>query len=228
MKKSFQLASVVFASTVLLSACVVPPQFKTAQNISDVKQGILDYSGTPKCRDCAKVQTHISSSLASYSWRYDGSGNDQGNLTGRIHIGVTNNQPNHSNLYFLKIEQTNSGVFNSGAGVLLMHDNGNSDVMPRIEQPDGFEVNQKQCTANYSSCWWTDYFQISSTVIQNAIDSGKPLIIDIAQVRSNLTNDGYKHKTELVPLGVRVNVNSEYLKAFRDELVVRGIQLPTN
>jgi len=228
MKKSYQLASVVFASTVLLAACVVPPQFKTATNFSDVKQGISDFSGTPRCRDCAKIQTHLSSSLNSYSWQYNGSGSDQGYLSGRIHVGVTNNQSSHNNMYFIKIEQTNSGVFNSGAAVLRIRDNGSSDVMLKIEQPDGIEVTQKQCTANNSSCWWSDYFQISSTTIQNAIDSGKPLIIEIGQVRSNVTNDGYKQKTELVPIGVRVNVNSEYLKAFRDELAARGVQLPTN
>jgi len=112
--------------------------------------------------------------------------------------------------------------------VLLIHDDGNSQVMPKIEQPDGFEVTKKQCSANYSSCWWSDYFQISSATIQNVVDSGKPLTIDIGQVRSNLTNDGYRQKTELVPIGVRIKVNSDYIKAFRDELATRGIQLPTN
>jgi hypothetical protein len=112
--------------------------------------------------------------------------------------------------------------------MLLIRDDGSSQVMPKIEQPDGFEVTQKRCTANYSSCFWDEYFEISSTTIQNAINSGKPLTIDIGQVRSKVTNDGYSQKTELVPIGVRVNLGSEYIKAFIDELTARGVQLPTN
>ena len=227
MNKLLQLTLEVFTTAALLAACV-GPQSRVAQNASDVKLGISDFSGTQQCRECSKIQTHLSSALTSYSWRHHASESDQGNLTGRIYVGVTNNQPNNRNIYFLKVDQVNSGIFNSNVGVVLIQDDGNSQTMPRIEQPDGYQVNLNQCAQGFSSCFWSDYFQLPTALIQSAIDTGKPLRIDIGQVRSNMTNDGYKHKPELVPLGVRVEVKSEYLKAFRDELAAREIQLPTN
>jgi hypothetical protein len=226
MNKLFYLTLVALVTAALLAACT-GPQNRVANNTADVRQGISDFSGTQQCRECSKIQTHLSSALASYSWRHHASASDQGYLTGRIYVGVTNNQPNHRNMYFMKVDQVNSGIFNSDVGVVLINADGGSQIMLKIEQPDGYQINPYRCAQSFSSCFWSDYFQLPTAVIQNAIDTGKPLTIDIGQVRSNTTNDGYKNKSELVLLGVRVEVKSEYLKTFRDELAYRGVQLPT-
>lgn len=119
------------------SGCAMSPKYTVAQNESDVRLGISVDSGYPGCTGCSKVMTYTSSALTGYYWRYFESTNDQGQLTGRVHVGVTNNQPDNSFVYFLKIDQTNSDVFSSWATVSLVDEAGAKTLLNK----DGMNMN---------------------------------------------------------------------------------------
>lgn len=227
--------SIFLVAIPLLAACS-SPKYSVATNESDVRQGISVDSGYPGCPDCSKVITYTSSALESYSLR-DTSSNEGGQLTGRVHVGVTNNQPKHNNIYFLKVDQTNSGIFTSGASVYLIDDSGNKKSLFDFEmnnelvfsafQMKGYGKN-KQCSRNVGfACWWADYFFLPSSTLNHAIDSGKPLTLFIGQVRAVSATDGFSRTVQSVPVGATITISNEYLKIFRDELSARGVQLPS-
>jgi hypothetical protein len=228
----------IFIVAILFLAGCSSPKYSVAKNESDVRQGISIDSGYPGCPDCYKVKTYTSSALASYSWMHNESPVDKGQLTGRVYVGITNNQLKNNNIYFLKVDQTNSGVFASGAYVYLIGASGskkslndfemNNELVLSAFQMKGYGKN-KQCQSNIGfSCWWTDYFLLTPATLNQAIDSGQPLTLFIGQGRTVATTDGYNRKIDAVPLGVTLTINSEYLKTFRDELVSRGVQLPSD
>ncbi len=230
--------SLMFLIALHLLAGCMSPKYSVAKNESDVRQGISVDSGYPGCPDCNKVMTFTSSALTSYGWSYNASPNDKGQLTGRVHVGVTNNQPNNSNVYFMEVEQTNSGIFSSWATVSLVDDAGNKMLLNKVGmnnelglavyQMKGYGKN-KQCQGNIGfSCWWTDYFMLTPEVVNHAIDSGHPLTIFIGQDRAVAATDGFNRKIEAVPVGATVTVSSEFIKIFRAELASRGVQLPSS
>jgi hypothetical protein len=204
------------------------PKYTVANNESDVRQGISVESGYPGCPDCAKILTYTSSALTSYSWMYNASVDDKGYLSGRVHVGITNNQPSHDNVYFLKVEQTNSGIFIMGASVYLVDNSGNKKSLS-YAQINGYGLNKpKECSNNIGqSCWWTDNFWLTAATLNQAIDSGKPLTLFIGQNRAIAANDGFSRTVQSVPVGVTITISNDYLKIFRDELSVRGVQLPS-
>jgi hypothetical protein len=209
------------------SGCAISPKYTVAQSESDVREGISVDSGYPGCPDCSKVMTYTSSALTGYYWMYNESVNDKGQLTGRIHVGVTNNQPNHSNSYFLKVDQTNSGVFIYGATVYLVDDAGNKKQLTSA-QMNGYDLDRpKKCSNSVGqSCWWTDYFWLPNATLNQIINSGKPLTLFIGQDRNVAATDGFNRTVQSVTVGVPVNLSNEYLKIFKNELSVRGVQLP--
>lgn len=211
----------------LLAACS-SPKYSVAKKESDVRQGISVESGYPGCPDCSKVMTYTSSALTSYLWRHNASSADQGYLSGRVYVGLTNNRPGHNNAYFLKVDQTNSGIFMVGASVNLVDNSGNKQLLS-YAQIEGYDLNKpKVCSNNIGqSCWWTDIFWLSTATLNQAIDSGKPLTLFIGQGRAVAATDGYSRTVQSVPVGTTITINNEYLKIFRDELSVRGVQLPS-
>lgn len=85
--------------------------------------------------------------------------------------------------------------------------------------------NNQQCSNKIGfSCWWTDYFWLSASKLNQIIDSGKPLTLFIGQDRAVAANDGFNKTIQTIPVGV--TVSNEYLKIFKDELSVRGAPLP--
>ena len=226
MIKQIASTSMFLVAMLLLAGCS-SPKYSVAKNESDVRQGISVDTGYPGCPDCSKVITYTSSALTSYSWMHNANAIDQGQLTGRVHIGVTNNQSKNDNVYFLKVDQTNSGVFAADAFVYLVDDSGNRKSLSESEMNNelvfsAFQMKgygkHKQCQGNVGlSCWWTDYFWLSAETLNHAIDSRQPLTLFIGQGRAVATNDGYNRKIDVDPLGVTLTIKSEYLKIFRDE-----------
>lgn len=235
MIKQIVRISIFLVAIPLLAGCS-SQKYSVATNESDVRQGISVDSGYPGCPDCSKVITYTSPALTSYSWR-DTSSNEISQLTGRVHVGVTNNQPKHNNTYFLEVDQTNTGIFTSGASVYLIDDSGNKKSLFDFEMNNelvfsAFQMKgygkSKQCQRNIGfSCWWTDYFFLSSSTLNHAIDSGKPLTLFIGQVRAVAATDGFSRTVQSVPVGATITISNEYLKIFRDELSARGVQLPS-
>ncbi|KAF0206374.1 MAG: hypothetical protein FD173_224 [Gallionellaceae bacterium] len=234
MIKKLVRASIFLAATSWLAGCALDPQYTVAKNESDVRQGISVRTGYPRCPDCNKVKTYTSSALTGYSWSY----NANGQLTGRVYVGITNNQPQNALVYFLKVEQTNSGIFTSGAGVYLVDDAGNKKLLNEFQMNNELRLSayqmkgygrDAQCQSNIGySCWWTDYFMLTPAILDHAINSGHPLTLFIGQVLAVATTDGFNRTTGAVPIGGTVTISSAYLKTLRDELASRGIQLPSD
>lgn len=228
MIKQLVRISVLLVAIHFLAGCS-SPKYSVAKNESDVRQGISVDSGYPGCPDCSKVMTYTSSALTSYSWMRNESSADKGYLTGRVHVGITNNRAGHKNAYFLKVDQTNSGIFTLGASVYLTDNSGNRKLLS-YAQMEGYDQNKpKECSDNIGhSCWWTDYFWLTAATLNQAIDSGKPLTLFIGQDRTVAATDGYSRTVQFVPVGVTITISNEYLKILRDELSVRGVQLPSD
>ncbi len=219
--------SIFLVALFYISGCAISPKYTVAKNESDVRQGISVDSGYPGCPDCSKVMTYTSSALTGYYWMYNENVNYKGQLTGRVYVGVTNNNPNHSNTYFLKVDQTNSGIFTYGASVYLIDDSGNK-MQFSYAQMNGYDLNKpKTCSNNVGqSCWWTDYFWLANAKLNQTINSGKPLTLFIGQDRNVAATDGFNRTIQSVPVGVTINISNEYLRIFKEELSVRGVQLP--
>ncbi len=226
MIKQLVRISVLLVAIHFLAGCS-SPKYSVAKNESDVRQGISVESGYPGCPDCSKVMTYTSSALTSYSWMHNAGSGDQGYLSGRVHVGLTNNRPGHNYAYFLKVDQTNSGIFALGATVYLIDNSGKRQWLS-YAQMEGYDQNKpKECSDNIGhSCWWTDYFWLTAATLNQAIDSGKPLTLFIGQDRTVAATDGYSRADQSVPVGVTTTISDKYLKIFRDELSIRGIQLP--
>jgi len=234
MIKKLARTSIFLAATSLFAGCALGPQYTVAKNESDVRQGISVRTGYPGCPDCNKVQTYTSPALTSYSWSHNSS---NGQLTGRVYVGITNNQAKNAHVYFLKVEQTNSGIFASGAGVYMVDEAGNKKSLNEFQMNNELRLSayqmkghgrETQCQRNIGySCWWTDYFMLTPAILDHAIDSGYPLTLFIGQIRAVATTDGFNRTTGAVPIGGTVTVSSAYLKTLRDELASRGVQLPS-
>ncbi|MCR4304899.1 MAG: hypothetical protein NUV63_11880 [Gallionella sp.] len=232
-----------FVSIAILSGCS-SSKYSVAQNETDVRQNISEISGYPGCPDCSMVKTYTSPALLGYSWRSNADNFDNGYLTGRIYIGITNNQPDNRFAYFLKIDETNSNEFAGGETIFNLIDQAGKEIsLADLRMNEGLSqahrehasyqmkgyFKDRQCQGNVGrSCWWSDYLLLSPQIMNEIMKSGKPLTVFIGVNHYVAANDGFNRKTVNNPVGTTISIKNEYIAAFLDEMKKRNISTTLN
>lgn len=217
MKTSISILGVL--GLAILTGCAVTPPKPITE--AEVRKGILINTGYAECPSCSKVKTYSSPPVIDISRRLD-----DGWINVVITLISTNRSEDFSPRYRLIAKFVNSGVYTNNTDVYIVG-NGFSSKLKSVGQPSDFK-----CFGNTGSgCSWTQVYELQSSTVEKAFNSGKSIELLIGRPNHLVarTNDGYVQRAPNVEeriVGSFATIPAEAIAGFVKGIQAMGAEMP--